>query len=184
MTAFNDHDRATTAVHKDTRKGTHMTVFHHESSPDDRGNSTITIAIEGWEAGTTGPCRYLIVNRDVGTDFFHVMEGDRAIPAEEVPVYERRPETLLWYEEVTGDVLEVRVGQLPEEFDMPHAFGPAVRVTIPEGTTRADARRLLGAILERLDAALDKAEADWGWLLFLDDLPQLLRTPPDEAAAE
>jgi hypothetical protein len=168
---------------KTKRKELTMTVFHGESTPDDRGNSTIDIVIDGWEAGTTGPCRFLFVDRD-GTEFFHVMDGDRAIPAEDVPLYERRPETLLWDEAVTGDVLEVRVGQFPEEFDMPHAFGPAVRVTIPEGTTRADARRLLQAILVRLDAALDKAEADWRWLLFLDDLPRLLPIPPDEAAVE
>jgi hypothetical protein len=59
-----------------------------------------------------------------------------------------------------------------------------VQVRIPEGTTRADACRLLQAMLEQLDAALDKAEADWDWRLFLYDLPQLRGTPPDEAARE
>jgi hypothetical protein len=67
--------------------------------------------IDGWEAGTTGPRRYLFVNCDEGTEFYFVMDHGRKIPAEEVPVYERRPETLLWDQEGTGDVLKVRVGQ-------------------------------------------------------------------------
>jgi hypothetical protein len=173
-----DHDRPA------GKEGLTMTVFNQESSPDDRANSTIDIVIDGWEAGTTGPRRYRFVNRDEGTEFDFVMDHGRKIPAEEVPVYERRPETLLWDQEVTGDVLEVRVGQWPQEFYTPHAFGPAVRVTIPEGTTRADARRLLQAILEQLDAALDKAEADWRWKFFLDAVTQLRGTPPDETAGE
>jgi hypothetical protein len=172
-----DHDRPA------GKEGLTMTVFNQESSADDRANSTIIIAIEGWEAGTTGPRRYRFVNCDEGTEFDFVMDHGKQIPAEAVPVYERRPETLLWDEEGTGDVLEVRVGQWPEKFLTPHAFGSAVRVTIPEGTTRADARRLLRAMLEQLDAALDKAEADWRWGLFLDDLPHLLQAPPDNEGA-
>ncbi len=55
-------------------------------------------------------------------------------------------------------VIELRVGQNPEDFVHRHGYMPAVRIEILSGAKEEDVRRLLTTMVSNLDALLVQAE--------------------------